>query len=340
MVTVTAAQDSDALAAAAVALTHTPSGGGYAGVTITDVRVTVIEDDRPVVSLGAAPTVAESAGTARFAVALDQASSETVTVGLRHRRRHGGGPARLRGRERHAQPGGRDDVRHGRRDGGERPGRRGGGGGKPSPWCSPTRPTRPCPAARASSARPRPSPTTTTPAVAVAFAADVYLGGRRRRGVGGGGTRRGSGTRSRRPAGPTRPRTARGRRDYQGVPASVVFAAVARTRTFAVTATDDAVDDDGETVALGFGDLPAGVSRGEPSTATLHLGDDDARGVSVSPTALSLAEGASATYAVSLASQPTAAVAVSLDVPSGGRVRGRAAGAELRNGATGARRAP
>ena len=49
--------------------------------------------------------------------------------------------------------------------------------------------------------------------------------------------------------------------DYSGVPANVVFGPD-ELRTFMVRATDDAIDDDGESVQLGFGVLPIGCEHG------------------------------------------------------------------------------
>ena len=62
--------------------------------------------------------------------------------------------------------------------------------------------------------------------------------------------------------------------DYSGVPGSVTFAAGETEQTFTVTATDDSVDDDGESVQLGFGALPSGVLLGSPSTARVALVQD------------------------------------------------------------------
>ena len=62
--------------------------------------------------------------------------------------------------------------------------------------------------------------------------------------------------------------------DYDGVPGSVTFAAGETEQTFTVTATDDSVADDGESVQLGFGPLPSGVQVGSPSTATVALVQD------------------------------------------------------------------
>ncbi len=63
--------------------------------------------------------------------------------------------------------------------------------------------------------------------------------------------------------------------DYSGVPGSVTFGANETEQTFTVTATDDSVDDDLESVTLGFGTLPEKVSAGSQSTATVNLTDND-----------------------------------------------------------------
>ena len=47
--------------------------------------------------------------------------------------------------------------------------------------------------------------------------------------------------------------------DYSGIPANLTFGAAETEQTFTVTATDDGVDDAGESVTLGFGVvLPGG----------------------------------------------------------------------------------
>ena len=104
--------------------------------------------------------------------------------------------------------------------------------------------------------------------------------------------------------------------DYAGVPASVTFGAGETAATFTVSATDDAVDEDDERVALGFGTpLPAGVTAGSPSGVTVTLADDDDRGVTVSETALEIDEGAGGSYTVALRSQPTEDVKVTAALP-------------------------
>ena len=59
--------------------------------------------------------------------------------------------------------------------------------------------------------------------------------------------------------------------DWTGVPPNVTFASGDTQKTFIVMAYDDQVEDDGESVELGFGALPAGVARGTPSVATVEL---------------------------------------------------------------------
>ena len=63
--------------------------------------------------------------------------------------------------------------------------------------------------------------------------------------------------------------------DYSGVPPNVTFQAGQTRRTFTVTATDDSVDDDGESVRIGFGTLPDGFVAGARPTATVALADND-----------------------------------------------------------------
>ena len=80
-VTVSAAADVDAMADAAVTLTHAVTGGDYGENTVpaAAVVVTVVETGTPTLSLTDV-TAAEDAGTLTFTVRLSSTSSETVTV--------------------------------------------------------------------------------------------------------------------------------------------------------------------------------------------------------------------------------------------------------------------
>ncbi len=78
-VTVTAAEDEDELEDEPVKLTHTVSGGGYAGVIAPDVTVTVLENDLPALSIEDAEAT-EGDGEISFAVTMDRPSSRTVRV--------------------------------------------------------------------------------------------------------------------------------------------------------------------------------------------------------------------------------------------------------------------
>ena len=81
-VTVTAAEDEDAVVDAPVTITHAVAGGNYAGETAESVVVTVEENDTPELSVASIPPegVQEDAGSATFTVELSLASGNTVTV--------------------------------------------------------------------------------------------------------------------------------------------------------------------------------------------------------------------------------------------------------------------
>ena len=69
--------------------------------------------------------------------------------------------------------------------------------------------------------------------------------------------------------------------DYSGVPGNVTFIEGGTTeQTFTITAVDDAGDDDGESILLGFGNVPPGVTRGTGVTVTID--DNDVPDVVVS----------------------------------------------------------
>ena len=98
--------------------------------------------------------------------------------------------------------------------------------------------------------------------------------------------------------------------DYSGVPGSLVFQDGDTEKSFTFTAAADDIDDDGESVALGFGTMPDRVTAG--ATATVSITDDDTAGVTVSETSLSIDEGTAATYTVKLDTEPTGDVTVAV----------------------------
>ena len=64
------------------------------------------------------------------------------------------------------------------------------------------------------------------------------------------------------------------------------------------------MDDDGESVKLGFQNLPCtSIRPGALSESTVSITDDDTAGVTVSDTSLDIDEGDSDTYTVVLGSQ-------------------------------------
>ena len=103
--------------------------------------------------------------------------------------------------------------------------------------------------------------------------------------------------------------------DFTAGPTSLVFTPDnwATAQTVTVTAVDDRVDDDGESVVLRFDSLPAGISAGVPATATVTIADNDTAGVTIVPdTSLlpSVDEGGTGTYTVVLDSEPSGNVTV------------------------------
>ena len=85
--------------------------------------------------------------------------------------------------------------------------------------------------------------------------------------------------------------------DYS-IPPSVTFGYVDRVKYVTVTATDDGVDDDGESLTLGFGDpFPVAVARGSPSSVTVELADnDDPVGVGISGLSVTSDPGTDSVY--------------------------------------------
>ena len=107
--------------------------------------------------------------------------------------------------------------------------------------------------------------------------------------------------------------------DYTEANGTLTFPANGTTpKTIAVPITDDAVDEaDEETFTVTLSSASNAALAGAQSTlaATGTITDDDARGVTVSETALDIDEGESGTYTVMLDSEPTADVAVTVTVP-------------------------
>ena len=86
--------------------------------------------------------------------------------------------------------------------------------------------------------------------------------------------------------------------DYSGVPDSVTFNSGEVSKTVVFAATQDSDDDDDESVRLTFGTLPPMVFNGATTTATVSITDDDSAGVTVTPTTLTIEEGATSAYTV------------------------------------------
>ena len=102
--------------------------------------------------------------------------------------------------------------------------------------------------------------------------------------------------------------------DYSGVPSSLTFNSGETSRSFTFTATQDTLDDDGESVRLEFGTLPSRVSEGARDETTVNIRDDDDPEVTVSfgASAYTAPEGGSATVEVTLSADPERTVVIPL----------------------------
>ena len=276
-VTVRAVEDEDALADGVVRLTHEVSGGDYGSETAAGVGVTIIENDTPTLSIADARG-AEGSGDLLFEVVLSQASSGGGDGGLRDGGRDGGvgGIGLHRGRAGTltfsigGDDGTVDDFGLTVLDDGED------------------------------------EEEEETFTVELSGASERDAGGREARRVRSRTTtirrwRRGSGRRATTAAeggssavvavelsgDPERTVeiavTAAGANgadsgDYTVTGTTVTFGSGETAKEVTVAAVDDRVDDDGESVTLGLGTLPAGVTAGNPATAVVTLVDNDDAG--------------------------------------------------------------
>ena len=113
-----------------------------------------------------------------------------------------------------------------------------------------------------------------------------------------------------------------GASDYD-VPSSLTFNAGQVVKTLAFTATTDDVDDDDESVKLGFGSsLPARVTAGARTHTTLDIGDDDDPVVTVmfSQSDFTVAEGGTQQLSVSVSADPERTIIIPITVTAQGTV--------------------
>ena len=100
--------------------------------------------------------------------------------------------------------------------------------------------------------------------------------------------------------------------DYSLSTTNLTFNAGDTEKEVTFTATDDAEDDDGESVRLAFGALPDQVTAGATSEATVSITDDDAPAVTASfeASTYTVAEGSSVEVTVTLDIDPEGTVTV------------------------------
>ena len=115
--------------------------------------------------------------------------------------------------------------------------------------------------------------------------------------------------------------------DYSLSATIVVFAGDETEQSFRFGADDDTVDDDGESVVLGFGELPDRVSAPDttarPASATVSITDDDTASASITLTTLPVsvsesASGTTVTVTATLDGSVTLSTATEVTVSVGG----------------------
>ena len=108
--------------------------------------------------------------------------------------------------------------------------------------------------------------------------------------------------------------------DYSGVPEHLTFTGADRQESFTFTAAADSDNDDGESVRIGFGDLPAGVSAGSTGETTLFITDDDVPAVTANfeQSSYSVAEGETVEVTVTLSEDPERSVTILLSMTNQG----------------------
>ena len=101
--------------------------------------------------------------------------------------------------------------------------------------------------------------------------------------------------------------------DYSGVPSTVTFSSTDTEKEFTFSATADDVDDDGESVKLGFGSpLPTGVTEGSTNETVVSITDNDDPSVTVSfeQGTYTVAEGGTVAVKVKLSADPERTVTI------------------------------
>ena len=114
-----------------------------------------------------------------------------------------------------------------------------------------------------------------------------------------------------------------GEGDFAGVPESITFGSDETVQTFEVSAVEESERDLGESLQLGFGELPTGVTLGSQATTRVALRDNDTDEITLSLSESSVAEAAGGlqlrvTASLVLSSSDVLSQAVTLPLTFGG----------------------
>ncbi len=122
------------------------------------------------------------------------------------------------------------------------------------------------------------------------------------------------------PTGPVTVAVSSGNENATVSPTSLTFTTGnwARPQTITVTGANDAIDNPSDLTAV-VTNTPSGGGYGgdEAASVSVTVADDDAKGLTLSPSALTVAEGGSGTYTVALDSEPTGSVTVAVSSSNG-----------------------
>ncbi len=108
-----------------------------------------------------------------------------------------------------------------------------------------------------------------------------------------------------------------GTQDYQASPPVQIEINAGETRgNYSISTVADKIAEDDETFTVGLGLLPSGLAKGEQSLVKVTIIDDDEAGINTPPS-VSVVEGGTQTFQITLTSKPLSEVTVMMTLPTG-----------------------